>query len=62
LAFALSRLAERPTAPTPLGVFRDIERSAYGDGLEEQLRIAADQQGPGDLTRLLSSGDTWTVD
>jgi 2-oxoglutarate/2-oxoacid ferredoxin oxidoreductase subunit beta len=62
LAFALSRLAERPTGPTPLGVFRDVERPAYGDGLEEQLRVAADQQGPGDLTRLLSSGDTWTVD
>jgi 2-oxoglutarate/2-oxoacid ferredoxin oxidoreductase subunit beta len=62
LAFALSRLAERPTGPTPLGVFRDVERPAYGDGMEEQLRIAADQQGPGDLARLLSSGDTWTVD
>ena len=62
LAFALSRLAERPTGPTPLGVFRDVDRPAYGDGLENQLRLAADQQGPGDLARLLASGDTWTVD
>ncbi|MGH2807287.1 MAG: 2-oxoacid:ferredoxin oxidoreductase subunit beta [Actinomycetota bacterium] len=61
LAFALSRLADGPTGPTPLGVFRDIARPAYGDGMEHQLRVAADQQGPGDLDRLLGSGDTWTV-
>src|SRR5262249_6677272 len=26
LAFALSRLADRPTVPTPMGVFRDVAR------------------------------------
>jgi 2-oxoglutarate ferredoxin oxidoreductase subunit beta len=62
LAFALSRLAERPVGPTPLGVFRDVQRPVYGDGMEHQLRAAADQQGPGELARLLSGGDTWTVD
>ncbi len=61
LAFALSRLAENPTGPTPIGVFRDVQRPAYGEGMEQQLRVAADQQGPGDLARLLSSGDTWAV-
>jgi 2-oxoglutarate ferredoxin oxidoreductase subunit beta len=62
LAYALSRLASGPSMPTPLGVFRQIERPVYGDGMEDQLRRAAEQQGPGDLTRLLSSGDTWTVE
>jgi 2-oxoglutarate ferredoxin oxidoreductase subunit beta len=62
LAFALSRLAELPTGPTPLGVFRDVQRPAYGEGMEHQLRVAAEQQGPGDLSRLLNSGDTWEVD
>jgi 2-oxoglutarate ferredoxin oxidoreductase subunit beta len=62
LAFALSRLADGPTGPTPLGVFRDVDRPVYGDGMEHQLRAAAEAQGPGDLGRLLSSGDTWTVD
>ena len=62
LAFSLSRLAAGPTSPTPLGIFRDVDRPVYGDALEDQLRRAAEQQGPGDLEKLLSSGDTWTVD
>jgi 2-oxoglutarate ferredoxin oxidoreductase subunit beta len=62
LAFALSRISDGPTAATPLGVFRDVQRPVYGDGLEGQLRRAAAQQGPGDLSRLLTSGDTWVVE
>ena len=62
LAFALSRLASGPTMPTPMGVFRSVERPVYGDGMETQLRQAADKQGPGDLASLLTSGDTWVVD
>jgi 2-oxoglutarate ferredoxin oxidoreductase subunit beta len=62
LAFALSRIADGPTGPTPLGVFRDIDRPVYGDGMEHQLRKAADTQGPGDLDKLLGSGDTWSVE
>ena len=61
LAFALSRVADGPTSPTPLGIFRDVQRPAYGDGMEDQLRRAAEQQGPGDLSKLLTSGDTWEV-
>ena len=62
LAFALSRIADGPTQPTPIGVFRDVQRPVYGDGIEQQLRVASEQQGPGDLERLLGSGDTWNVD
>ncbi len=62
LAFALSRVASGPNQPTPIGVFRDVDRPVYGDGIEHQLRVAAEQQGPGDLERLLGSGDTWTVE
>ena len=61
LAFALSRIADGPVGPTPLGVFRDVQRAAYGEGMEDQLRRAAEAQGPGDLEKLLSTGDTWTV-
>ena len=62
LAFALSRVASGPTQPTPFGVFRAVDRSVYGEAVEHQLRTAAEQQGPGDLGRLLTSGDTWKVE
>jgi 2-oxoglutarate ferredoxin oxidoreductase subunit beta len=62
LAFAMSRVSDGPTQPTPLGVFRDVERPVYGDAMEKQLAEAAEQQGPGDLERMLRAGDTWRVD
>ena len=61
LAFALAHLAQRPTGPTPIGVFRQVERDVYGDAMERQLQAAADKLGPGSLEQLLHSGDTWTV-
>jgi 2-oxoglutarate ferredoxin oxidoreductase subunit beta len=61
LAFALSRLASGPTAPTPIGVFRDVERPDYGSLVNQQLVAAAERKGPGDLASLLASGSTWTV-
>jgi 2-oxoglutarate ferredoxin oxidoreductase subunit beta len=62
LAFALSRLADGPTQPTPIGIFRDVDRPVYGDAMEHQLHAAADRQGPGEVERLLHGSDTWTVD
>jgi 2-oxoglutarate ferredoxin oxidoreductase subunit beta len=61
LAFALSRIASGPTMPTPIGVFRDIERPDYGTLVDQQLASAVGTKGPGDLAALLSSGSTWTV-
>jgi 2-oxoglutarate ferredoxin oxidoreductase subunit beta len=61
LAFALSRLASGPTMPTPIGVFRDVERPHYGALVDQQLVAAAERKGPGDLAELLVSGSTWTV-
>jgi 2-oxoglutarate/2-oxoacid ferredoxin oxidoreductase subunit beta len=61
LAFALSRLADRPTVPTPIGVFRDVERPVYDAEVQRQLAAAQDRQGPGDLAALLDSGAVWDV-
>jgi 2-oxoglutarate ferredoxin oxidoreductase subunit beta len=61
LAFALSRLASGPTEPTPMGIFRDVDRPVYGDAMEHQLQAAAQRQGPGEIERLLHGSDTWTV-
>ena len=61
LAFALAHLSERPTGPTPIGVFRAVERPVYGEAMEQQLEATRQKLGPGDLATLLQSGDTWTV-
>ena len=62
LAFQLSRLARGPYEPTPIGVFRAVERSEYGAEMSRQLLEAHERRGSGDLTSLLASGGTWTVD
>jgi 2-oxoglutarate ferredoxin oxidoreductase subunit beta len=62
LAYALGRLADRPTGATPVGVFRSSRRPTYAEGLEEELAAAREGIGDDDLTALLRSGDTWTID
>ena len=64
VAFALSRLANTNDVPTPIGVFRAVDRSEYGSAVTSQ--IAASQSnvaaGPlGDLHKLLHSRPTWQV-
>ncbi len=61
LAFSLANLSQRPTGPTPIGIFRAVERPVYGEAMIEQLARAQEKLGPGDLETLLHSGDTWTV-
>jgi 2-oxoglutarate ferredoxin oxidoreductase subunit beta len=62
LAFALANLAARPTGPTPIGVFRAIERPVYGQAIDDQIASARDKLGDGDLATLLNSGDAWDVE
>ncbi len=62
LAFMLSRLAAGPYTPTPIGVFRDVERPDYASLVNAQVEAAMAEKGPGDLASLLASGSTWTVD
>ncbi len=61
LAFALAHLATGPTQPTPIGVFREVERPVYGEAMDAQIRAATERLGRGDLGKLLRSGDVWEV-
>ena len=62
IAFALSRISHGPYGPTPIGIFRQVERASYGDGVRQQLVDAQARRGPGDLAKLIASGGTWTVE
>jgi 2-oxoglutarate/2-oxoacid ferredoxin oxidoreductase subunit beta len=61
LAFELAHLAARPTGPTPIGVFRAVERPVYGAELSASLDEARGKVGAEELEQLLHSGDTWVV-
>jgi len=60
LAFMLARM-RHPAFPEPMGVFRDVERPVYNEGVEQQVQDAIAQNGEGDLVALFNSGDTWAV-
>jgi len=60
LAYLLSQL-DTPEFPVPLGVFRDIKRSHYGELLEDQISQAQQKLGKGDLRKHMHAGETWTV-
>lgn len=62
LAFALSRLSRGPYEPTPIGVFRAVERLEYGSEMSRQVSEAQERKGVGDLNALLRSGSSWTVE
>ncbi|MEA2211307.1 MAG: 2-oxoglutarate/2-oxoacid ferredoxin oxidoreductase subunit beta [Solirubrobacteraceae bacterium] len=55
LAFSLAKLAETPAGPTPIGVFRNVQRPVFGPG--PAVEPATERQ----LADLLTAGDTWTI-
>ncbi|WP_372790953.1 2-oxoacid:ferredoxin oxidoreductase subunit beta [Paraconexibacter sp.] len=55
-AFALSRLASHPDGPTPIGVFRDVQRPVFAADTPPPAVPSTEQ-----LATLLHAGDTWTV-
>jgi len=61
LAASIARLSHTPHGPTPIGIFRDVERPVYDRLMDEQLDRARTDQGEGDLAGLLHAGDTWTI-
>ncbi|HEY7547838.1 MAG TPA: 2-oxoacid:ferredoxin oxidoreductase subunit beta, partial [Blastocatellia bacterium] len=61
LAYMLARM-EYPDYPVPVGVFRDVERPTYEAMMDEQIKAAVARLGPGDLEKLINSGDTWIVE
>jgi len=61
-AFSLSRLSHGPLGPTPVGIFRDLERPVYEDDLERQIADAREAKGPGDLKELITSSGSWVVE
>jgi len=60
-ATILSSFTTMPGFPTPVGVFRQIFKPTYGQGLTEQIEEIKKRKGEGDLEKVLFSGNTWEV-
>jgi 2-oxoglutarate ferredoxin oxidoreductase subunit beta len=50
-----------PEFPIPVGVLSAIEAPIYEEVLLEQEARAISERGPGDIAKLLTSGDTWKI-
>lgn len=60
-ATLLSHLDEDPNFPKPFGVFRQIFRPTYDEGVEAQIIDIKKKKGEGDLEKLLFNANTWNV-
>ncbi len=61
LAYMLARM-EYPEFPVPVGVLRAVAKPSYDELLQAQVEDSISRMGPGNLEKLLNSGDTWVVE
>jgi 2-oxoglutarate ferredoxin oxidoreductase subunit beta len=50
-----------PAFPTPIGVLREIQEPVYDAGVVEQIEHEVEARGPGQLEKLVYSGELWRV-
>ncbi len=62
-AYALSRLTSQDLSYVPIGIFRDVTRPTYDDGVRAQTEAARERKpvASGSLQDLLNGKETWTV-
>ncbi len=61
-AFILAHMADNPALPTPIGVFRQITKPTYDEGVTNQIDHVVKTKGKGDLQKILYGGNTWKVE
>jgi 2-oxoglutarate ferredoxin oxidoreductase subunit beta len=61
LAYFLSRM-QFPDFPVPMGVFRAVEESSYGEAVRSKEALIKEEKGPGDWDELIHSGGSWVVE
>ena len=54
-------MSDDPNFPTPVGVFRQIFKPTYDEGVETQIESVTKQKGKGDIEKVLFSANTWEV-
>jgi 2-oxoglutarate ferredoxin oxidoreductase subunit beta len=60
LAYMLARMPY-PAYPVAVGVLYAVTKPTYDETIRQQLQVAKEKLGSGDLDKLLHSGNTWQV-
>ncbi len=61
LAMILAHITDDPSFPTPIGVFRQIQRETYDAAIASQIDFVTEKRGKGDLKKALFGANTWEV-
>ena len=61
LAMVLAHITDHPEYPTPIGVFRQVMRETYDEGVKRQIDDVIAKKGEGDLKKTLYGANTWEV-
>ena len=61
LAGLLSNFTEQESLPTPLGVIYSEDQPRYEELMVDQINLAKEKLGEGDLQMLIAGSDTWEV-
>ncbi|GMR25723.1 MAG: 2-oxoacid:ferredoxin oxidoreductase subunit beta [Ignavibacteria bacterium] len=61
LAMILAHITDDPAFPTPIGVFRQIQRETYDAAISSQIDFVTEKRGKGDLKKALFGANTWEV-
>jgi len=62
ISMILAHLTDDPEMPTPIGVIKQVSKPTYDEGIEAQINFVKQSKGPGDLQKVLFSGNTWEVE
>jgi 2-oxoglutarate ferredoxin oxidoreductase subunit beta len=60
LSYIIGRM-QYPEYPVPMGIFRSVSKPTYEDMLNNQVESAIAAKGPGNLEKLINSGETWVI-
>ena len=61
LAGLLANFTEEESLPTPLGVIFSEDQPRYEELMVDQINLAKEKLGEGDLQKLIAGADTWEV-
>ena len=61
LPYVLAHMSPGAGVPLPLGVLRAVDKPTYEDRMANQILVARERVGDGDVAALLRGGETWTV-